>query len=233
MREITFQKVLQTSDVPLAGAELGDRAQTPDGRQWVYVKANEAASLGHALTRIADSDQDTVSSSNGPDGQRTRITQASAGWTVGQFDYSYGLVDDGTGAGQFFKVKTNTADTLALFEDYVLTTALAVADSDVVLVRPFLAEKTAVTVLNQIPTGVAQVAFAANDYGWALTRGVGVVIAGAALVVNEFCTPGDDTEGEVITVGSGETVDDPSGFGRCLVANASADKGAMVDVNLW
>lgn len=233
MRNITFQGVFDTLDVSQGGSELGDKAQTPDGRQWVYIKANEALTLANALTRIANSDQDTVSSSTDGDGDITRITQAAAGFTVGDFDYAYGLVDQGTGEGQFFKVETNTTDTFKLFKDYKLGTALAVSDSDIVLVRPFLAEKTATTTLHQVPVGVAQVAFAANDFGWALTRGVGTILAGAALVANELTTPGDDTEGTVITITNGETPDDVSTFGRALVINSTADKAAMIDVNLW
>ena len=230
MREITFQKVLETNTVPLA--KLGELAITPDGRAWRYVKANEALSLGHASTRIANSDQDTLASSTDGAGNETIVTQAAAGWTAGDFDDAYLLIDDGTGAGQFAKIKTNDATNLFLYEDYALSTSLSVSDSDGVIVRPHLAEKTAVTTLHQVPIGVAQVAFAANDYGYVLERGPGVVVAGAALVANELCTPGDDTEGEVITVASGETFDDASTFGRCLVANASADKGAMIDANV-
>lgn len=205
---------------------------TPDGREWVYIEANEAISLGHALTRAANVDADTIASATDGEGKITLLTQASAGWTAGQFAGAYGLVDAGTGSGQFFKVRTNTADTLQLTSETALTTALSVSDSDIVLVTPFLADKTAITVLHQVPVGVAQVAFASGEFGWALRRGVGTVLAGAALVANELCTPGDDTEGQVITVASGETFDDASTFGRCLVANGTADEGAMIDVNL-
>lgn len=230
MRQITFQHVLQTSTVNQGGYDLGARAETPDGRLWQYVKANEALALGHATTRIANVDVDTVSSSTDGNGEITRITEASAGWTAGAYDNAYVLVDDGTGEGQHAKVESNTADTLRLYRDYRLTTALDVADSDIFIVRPYLAEKTAVTTLNQVLIGVAQVAFAANDYGWVLTRGPGIVIAGAALVANEQATPGDDTEGEVIGITNGETPDDVSSIGRCIGANTTADKGALIDV---
>lgn len=230
MRQITFQKTLQTDTVRLAN--LGDLAVTPDGRVWRYVKANEALSLGHVATRIANTDVDTVSSSTDGNSEITNITEASAGWTVGTYDDAYGCVDDGTGEGQVFKVKTNTADTLRLYRDYRLTTALAVADSDIVLVRPFLAEKAAVTTLNQILLGVAQVAFSASDYGWVLKEGPGVVIMGDAAVANEQVTPGDDTEGEAIAIANGETPDDISTVGRTLVANTTVDKGALIFVDV-
>lgn len=230
MRQITFQKVLESNTVPLAG--LGEQALTPDGRLWRYVKANEAISLGHATTRTANSDQDTLASSSDPAGNRTVVTQSGASFTAGDFADAYLLIDAGTGSGQFAKIKTNDATRLFLYPDYALGTALDVSDSDGVIVRPHLAEKTAITVLNQVPIGVAQVAIASGSYGWVLERGPGVVIAGEALTANEQCTPGDDTEGEVKNIANGETPDDISSFGRCLVANGSADEGAMVDVHV-
>lgn len=232
MRQITFQKTLETTTV--AQAALGEQAITADGRGWVYVKANEAISLAMASTRIANTSvATTISSATDGDGLITKITKASAGWTVGQFADAYGLIDLGTGQGQFFKIRTNTADTLVLYREYALGTALS-ADSTMVLVRPYLAEKSAVTTLNQVPTGVAQVAFASGDYGWHLTRGPGVIIAGSAVVVaNEQVTPGDDTEGYVIGIANGETPDDVSTYGRTLVANQTADKVALIDTLLY
>lgn len=234
MREITFQKTLETQPSTTSGlAQLGELAVTPDGRAWRYVEANEALLIANATTRIANSDQDTVSSSTDGSGDITVITQSGASFTAGAFNNAYGLVDQGTGEGQFFKIKTNDATRLFLFTDYALGTALNVADSDIVIVRPHLAEKTAITTLNQIPVGVAQVAFASGDFGWVLERGAGVALAGAALVANELCTPGDNTEGTLITVASGETLDDASSFGRTLVANSTADIAGMIDVNVW
>ncbi len=230
MREITFQRIF---DSPTASmANLGEQAQTPDGRVWRYIKANEALGQATALTRTANSNQDTLASSNDADGNRTVVTQAGASFTVGDFDNSYLLIDSGTGAGQFAKIRTNNVTELQLFVDYALGTALSVSDSDGVIVRPHLAELTAITTLHQIPVGVAQIAFASADFGWALERGPGSVLAGANLVANELTTPGDDTEGTVITITNGETPDDVSTYGRCLVANDTADVGAMIDVNL-
>lgn len=232
MRDLTFQKVLQADATQQA--RLGDRGQTPDGRQWVYVKANEALTKHHVATRIANTDVDTVYSSTDGAGLKTRITEASAGWTVGQFADAYGCVDDGTGEGQIFKVEDNTADTLRLYRDYALSTALTVAAADdIVLARPYLAEKVAISTLNQILIGVAQVAFAASDYGWLLYRGIGGVLMGDTAVANEQVTPGDDTEGEAIAITNGETPDDISIVGRVVVANTTADKAALVDVNVW
>ena len=232
MRQITFQNVLKEDSVPMA--RLGELAQTEDGREWRYVKFNEAfGTKGMIATRIANTDVDTVSSSTDGDSNITKVTEASAGWTVGQFENAWLLVDDGTGEGQFAKVKTNSADTLNLYTDYALTTALDVADSDIVLARPYLAEKSAITVLNQILLGVAQITTTANYYGWVQIRGYGGVLVGDVITANEQITPGDDTEGTGINVGSGETIDDASTVGRCVVANTTADKACLADIIIY
>lgn len=232
MRELVFQKVLQTETVQQASF-LGERVMTPDGRGWIYVKANEDVTIHKALTRIANSNVDTVSSSSDGAGNRVFIKEISAGWTAGQFQNAYGIVDAGTGVGQFFKIKDNTVDTLELYPDYALGTALDVTDSDIVIVRPHLAELTATSTLHQIPVGIAQVAYTQNDFAWALERGVGAVTQGGTVfVANELCTPGDDTEGTLLTVASTETLDDASSFGRAMVIGTEDEEG-IIDVNLW
>ncbi len=231
MRIITFQKVLQESEQ--AQATLGERVVTEDGREWTYVRANEAVLKGHVVTRTANTDVDTVYTSQNAASQNVFITEASAGWTVGAYQNGYGLVDDGTGEGQFFKIKDNSADTLEVYEDYALSTALTVAAADdIVIVQPFLAEKVAITTKNQICIGVAQVLFTTQYYGWVLSRGIGQVLPGATLTANSLCGPGDDAEGEVETYGNGSTVEDESIVGRVLVANTTDDKMAMIEVVL-
>jgi hypothetical protein len=59
-----------------------------------------------------------------------------------------------------------------------------------------------------------------------------VVVAGEVLVVGEDFVTGDDTTGEVVkgTTAKGEFDEQP--LGRCLVANAGADQGTLVWVNI-
>ncbi len=231
MRQITFQNVLSESVSPLA--TLGEIAYTADGRKWRYIFANEALSKGHALTRTANVALTSIYSSNDANSYKVFLTKASAGWTVGAYQDAYGLIDGGTAEGQFFKVKDNSGDTLTIYEEYRLSTAVTVAGSDTgKLVLPYVAEKVAVTTKNQIPIGVVQIAFTTQYYGWALCEGVGQVLPGAALTANSVCGPGDDTEGEVETYGNGSTIEDESSVGRVLVANSSADKMAMIMVGL-
>lgn len=230
MNQITFQAVHQTSTAPVA--KLGERAITPDGREWVYVKANSALAKGSVAVPDAVTAVDLVSSSTDAQSRIVYLTKASAGWTVGQFAEGWVVVDDGTGVGQAGRIKTNTADTLELYPEFAFATALAVADSDITIRTMAEVDKAAVTVKIQSAVGIAQVAFAASDYGWLLTDGDGVVLAGEALTVGGSFVTGDDTTGQVVkgTTAKGEFDEQTLGF--CLVANAAADQLALVRVHI-
>jgi len=230
MLDITFQNVYQTSTTP--AVKVGTRAATPDGREWVYVKASAAVSAGHVVVPNAVTAVDTVSSSTDSQGRIVYITEASAGWTVGQFADAIGVVDDGTGVGQTFKIKTNTVDTLELYPETALTTALSVSDSDITIRTMGIVTKSAVTDKVQSAVGVAQTAFAANDYGWALTNGDGFVLAGEALVVGKGFVTGDDTAGQVVKATTAKGTFDEQTIGIALVANAAADQKALVRVSI-
>lgn len=226
MRTISFQSVLSTVTAPLAN--LGERAVTPDGRVWVYQKANEACAKGNVIVPVANVDVDTVSSSADGDGSIIYVTEASAGWTNGAYAEAYLLVDDGTGEGQHAKIRTNTTDTLILYKEYALGTALAVGDSDIFIYRKGIGEMSAITDKTQQAVGATQVAFASADYGWVLAAGPGVIIAGEVLTERQSVVTGDDTEGQILkgTTAKGEF--DEQTVGICVGANTTADKGALI-----
>lgn len=226
MVRITFQDTLQTSVAPQA--ILGAKANTPDGSTWTYGKLNEACSIGHVVSPVAATGVDTVSSATNGAGQIVYITEASAGWTVGEWANAWLLVDDGTGEGQVAKIRTNTADTLELYADWALTTALSVVDSDITLSKVNTSwEKVPVTVEETLCMGAAQVAFAAADYGWVLSKGPGLAIGGEVITALKNFTPGDDTEGQVILGVTAEGPFDAFSLGYSLAANTTVDKGFL------
>lgn len=227
MNQITFQSVYQTSSTS-APFNLGQRGQTPDGRQWVFVKANTALAKGSIAVPDAVTSVDLCSSSVDALNRIVYITKSSAGWTVGQFADAIGVVDDGTGVGQTFKIQTNSTDTLTLYPESALATALAVADSDITIRTMAEVDKAAITDKLQSAVGAAQVAFSASDYGWLLTEGDGIVLAGEVLVVGSNFTTGDDTTGQVIKGITAKGPFDAQSLGFCLVANAGVDQGTLV-----
>lgn len=230
MNQISFQSVNQTTTTPLF--KKGERASTPDGREWVYVKANTALAKGSVAVPDGVTAVDLCSSSTDAQGRIVFITKASAGWTAGAFADGWVVVDDGTGVGQAGRIKDNTADTLELYPEFAFATALAVADSDITIRTMAEVDKAAVTSKLQSAVGIAQTAFAASDYGWLLTNGEGSVLAGAALVVGAGFTTGDDTTGQVIASVITEAPLTAQSLGIALVANAAADQLALVRVNI-
>lgn len=227
MNQISFQNVYQT--ITARGEfKLGERAMTPDGREWVFVKSESALAKGSVAIPSNVTATDLFSSSTDSQGRIVYLTSANAAYTIGQFEDAIGVVDDGTGVGQTFKIKTNSATTLTLYPETALSTALSVSNSDITIRTMAVVQKAAITSKIQSAVGISQIATAASDYSWLLTEGDGVVLAGEVLVVGANFTTGDDTTGQVIKGITSEGPFDAQSLGFCLVANAGADQGTLV-----
>lgn len=230
MQNINFQDVFDTPTAPQS--KLGAVGQTPDGRLWKYLYATEAITKYMAVARPANTDVDTVSSSANGSSQTVYITESSAGWTVGAYQDHWMIVNSGTGVGQIGKIKDNTADTLELYTDYALSTSLAVADSDILIIHENDAEKMPITNQYAHVQGVAQVTFASADYGWFLIRGLGGLTLGAAGTEYYWAIPGDDTEGYAVNMDAGDTLEENSPIGQIVAPSDTADTASLVYVNV-
>lgn len=225
--QISFQDVYQT--ITARGeTKLGQRANTPDGREWQFVKAEGA--IANSLIAIPNtvSSADLWSSSTDNQGRIVYMTRAASTMTTGAFEDNIGVVDDGTGRGQTFKIKTNSPTVITLYPETALTTALSVSDSDLTWIGMSNVIIAAVTSKLQMAQGAVQTAFASGDYGWVLTNGDGRCVAGNTLVVGAGFTTGDDTAGEVIVSVITEAPLTAQNLGYAIVANAAADIGALV-----
>lgn len=227
MNTITFQSVYQT-ETARGEFKLGQRGTTPDGREWQFVRAQSA--VANSLVAVPDgvTSADLWSSSTDNQGRIVYLTRAASSMTTGQFEDGIGVVDDGTGRGQTFKIRTNNATTITLYPETALTTALAVADSDLTLMTMSYVDPAAVTSTVQMAQGAPQVSLAAADYGWVLTNGDGRAIPGNTLVVGKGFSTGDDTVGQVIVSVTAEGPFNAQNLGYAIVANSAADMGALV-----
>lgn len=227
MNQISFQDVYQT--ITTRGEfPLGQRAMTPDGRMWVFVQT--AGAIGKNFIAIPNTvtTLTTLSSSTDNQGRIVYLTDTDATLTTGAFQDAIGLVNTGTGTGQGFKVKTNSATVITLYPETALGTALAVGSSGIALQTMSRVLIAAVTSKIQMTVGATQVAFASGDYGWLITEGDGTVVAGEALTIGGSFVSGAATAGEVLkgTTAKGEFDEQTLGF--CIVANSGADLGALV-----
>ena len=227
MNQISFQSVYQT--ITAAGEfRLGQRAVTPDGREWQFVKNNSTIVNGNIVIPNTVASADLFSSSTDSQGRIVYLTRAASSMTVGQYADAIGVVDDGTGVGQTFKIRTNSATTLTLFPETALTTALSVSDSDLTWIGMSNVIIAAVTSKVQMTQGAFQCAASSGDYGWILTDGDGRAIAGDTLVVGAGFASGDDTAGQVKVAVTNTGTLEFQNLGYAIVANAAADQGALV-----
>lgn len=227
MNTVSFQSVYQT--ITARGEfKLGQRAATPDGREWQFVKNGSTIANGNIVIPAANTDQDLWSSSTDSQGRIVYLTRAASSLTIGDFEDGMGVVNQGTGVGQVFKIRTNDATTLTLYPETALTTALAVADSDLVFLGLSNVIIAAVTSKLQRTQGAFQCAAASGDYGWILTDGDGRAVAGEVLVAGAGFTSGDDTAGQVIKNVATESSITAQTLGYCIVANDAADQGTLV-----
>ncbi len=227
MNQISFQSVYQTI-TDRGEFRLGQRAATPDGREWKFVKNNSTIALGNIVIPNTVTSADLFSSSADQQGRIVYATRAASSMTVGAFEDAIGVVDDGTGVGQTFKIRTNNGTTLTLYPETALTTALAVADSDLTFIGMADVIIAAVTSKVQMTQGAFQVSASSGDYGWILQQGDGRAVAGEVLTVGCSFVSGDDTAGQVLKGTTAKGSFDEQALGYAIVANAGADQGALV-----
>ncbi len=227
MNQISFQNVYQT--ITARGEfKLGQRAVTPDGREWQFVKNNSTIAKGNIVVPDAAVDADLWSSSTDSQGRIVYLTRAANTLTVGAYEDAIGVVNQGTGVGQTFKIRTNSATTLTLYPETALATALSVIDSDLIYRGMSNVVIAAVTSKVQETQGAFQCAATSGDYGWILTNGDGQAIAGEVLVIGASFVSGDDTTGQVLKGTTAKGPFDEQSLGYCVVANDAADQGTLV-----
>lgn len=233
MRDITFQSIFDTPSVKQAN--LNTVARTPDGRIWEYLYATEAITKHMIVTRPTVTSIDLVVSSNNAAGKAVVITpNTSPSWTVGEIQDHWLLVNSGTGVGQVGKIRDNNVTSLELYENYLLATALTVAGtSDIEIVHEPDAEKSPATNEYTPLQGVAQVTFAAYDYGWFLTRGIGgVLIDTSGGTEHYMVAPGGAAEGMGLIQVAGDTLEEAAYVGRIISPADTAEKASLVDVHI-
>ncbi len=227
MNQISFQSVYQT--ITTRGEfKLGQRGMTPDGREWQFVKNNSTIVNGNIVVPNTVTSADLFSSSSDNQGRKVYATRAASTMTTGAFEDAIGVVDDGTGVGQTFKIRTNSPTVITLYPETAFATALSVSDSDLTWIGMSDVVIAAVTSKVQMTQGAFQCAASSGDYGWILTDGDGRAIAGEVLTVGCSFVSGDDTTGQVLKGTTAKGAFDEQPLGYCIVANAGADQGTLV-----
>lgn len=179
-RQLSSQDVRSTSTTKQE--QYGAVGVTPDGRVYRYVGADSTGlSIGKlavmpakvaAHTNVALDSTSPVAVGSAS----IIVTIATTAITADQYSEGFAVINDGTGKGCAYRIAGHTTITSAggavtLFLDEPIKTALATADSKVVLVAsPFSGVGHSTTLANA--AGVANLAIAASAFGWVQSGGI-------------------------------------------------------------
>jgi len=157
---------------------LGERLVLSDGREFVYCKAgssNLSAALFHTyITTPTHEDTVTVAHSAGT----TEVIVTASGVSANDFAEGYLVVTDGTGIGEIYKIRSNTATggggsgkiKVVLYDP--LITAWSTSDTDVDLYpSPYNGLVVNPTDAQQRPVCVTIRPVTANYYFWGQVKG--------------------------------------------------------------
>lgn len=187
------------------GPELGQLAQTSDGRIYRYAKAGASNLAAGKLTVNADLDTDVVNktiAATYSSGVQTVSINAAGAVSADYAAGGYLTVNDDTGEGISYLVNSNTvtsgaaASTIQLAEPTM--TALTISVSEGTLTpHPYDGVVISATDQADMPTGVPNVSVTAAYYHWEQTGGICSVLYDEAVTRGQALTIGTGTAGAV------------------------------------
>jgi len=183
--QIAAQGVFTTSTVQQH--VLGEKAFTPDGRTFRYVKAGASNLVSGNVIQspavVANHVNLTPTAAVAVGDITITVTLGATAATANQYAGGYLVVEKGTtGAGQTLLIKSHPAAASSATLLLTLSDAFVVATSGTVTVSLVASNyngviQTPVTTLTGTPVGVAVVIIPAASFGWICSRGITAVTA--------------------------------------------------------
>ena len=214
--------------------DLGRFIDFEDGRRFRYCKASGAITKAHMCQCAAmDSDHtDVVQTGYGlsigdKDDLSVLLTAAP---TVNEYADGYLICNLGTGLGQMYKIKKNTAAyapcKIWLYDKII--TAIAAASEITLVKNRYLDVVVSLASATGTPIGVPLITITTGGYYfWAQTRGSCPLVTDAALTVGDKVEQGQNDTGSCQPV-SGDT---PPIFGT-VVYPGNTEEYAVIDLHL-
>ena len=181
--------------------QLGTRMILPDGRVFRYAEIGAADIAGGAVVQapagVGAHDQDlTVAAVSA--GSTTVTLSGTLTITKDQYKDGYMHINSGTGAGEVYRIKSNTAvsssnTVLTLDEEDGLATALTAGAGNCEVglsYNPYSNVIISPTSVSNVAVGVAPTLLTQDYYGWVQTWGPAAVLANAAGVLGEHVRVG-------------------------------------------
>ena len=169
-----------------------------------YVQASEALTAGNLCTaKPALDGEDTVTVAH-PIGTNKVVHVASAVITLNQFAEGLLMVDEGTGAGDAYQIKTHpaissgNAGVITLYDG--LRTAWVIADTDILMVGPVWVVQESNIDQAELPMGIPLIDVESAYYFWIQRSGISPALmdeAFGSVVGQRLVTIGSSTAGSV------------------------------------
>jgi len=224
--------------------KLGTRMTFDDGRVFRYCEVGgsniAAGAIVQAPAGIANHDMDLAIATAAAGVTSLTVTLGGTAATENQYKDGYIYVNDGTGEGSIYKIKSNEAGdssgtcVITLDEEDGTVTAVTNGNTLVGLsVNPYSNVIISPTTVSNIAVGVAPRALTSDYYGWLQTWGPASVLCNAAGTIGEAVRVGGAS-----TAGGFEDLDrDGSGENeqeighQMLIASVATDY-ALIDLNI-
>lgn len=193
---------------------IGTYAETADGRGYRYALAGgttlSPGKLGVAATVNADATNKTVAASVAV-GATSVVIDAGGAIAAGVYDDGYLTINDATGEGISYHVKSHGvlsgAGELTVNLSEPVKVALTVDVSEASLTQnPWSGVVISVADQADMPVGVPNVSITNAYYGWVQTRGVCAVLADETVTAGAAVVTGSSTVGAVETMDTDDVV---------------------------
>ncbi len=216
---------------------LGQEGVDEIGRTFRYAKAGGACAAG-VIVIAPDNTANHVgaraTNSAAIGDESIQVTVGATAVTEDQYKGGLIVINAGTGIGQQFKIKGNTAagsaGTTTVYIEGSVKVALSSSDSKADLYPNKFNGVTTSTTLLKRRVGVVHRALASGEYGWIGTRGVfGVLVEGSAVGLADPVIPSATTDGAVEGIGSAAVTDQVCGY--AIKAGTTAQVSG-IDLNL-
>lgn len=212
MSKITSDLQISAQDLFSSSAtqktDLGARATTGDGRVFRYVKAGASALVPGKLQQgpaiVANHQNMAVAAAAAIGATSVTVTLGATAATANQYAGGYLIVNDATGEGHTYKVKSHpaadsAASLVVTLEDPIVV-ALTTSSEASLLANQYNGVIVNPTTPTNEPVGVAIYPVAATEYGWIQTRGTVSCLNDSNTAVGLGIAPSQAVAGAVKTM---------------------------------
>ena len=210
MSKLSSAPLVQSEDLFVSSTtpaqDLGARASTGDGREFVYVKAGASALVKGTLLQapaiVANLQNASVAAAVAAGEKSVTLTISSTAVVANEYDGGLLIINDVDGEGQSLRISSHTSGTITsivlVLEDAVLT-ALTTSSQGSVMANPYKGVIINPTTPTAKPVGVAISAIPAASYGWIQAKGMVSCLNDGNTAVGLAVAPSQGTAGAVKT----------------------------------